>query len=237
MRTADLMSHPAIAIDREAPLARAIELMIERKVSGLPVTEADGRVVGILTEGDLLRRVELGTAGEEPGWLKSFFSTGVVAEAFVKANGRKVGEVMTEGVEWVEEDTPLATAVALMQRRGVKRLPVLRASRLVGVLSRADVVRALGKALAGATEENADDAALGAAVHAALSAKPWSRHMPITVAVPGGGTVELDGCVYDMRVRDAIGVLVENTPGVRQVVNRIVCIEPYSGTVTFAPET
>ncbi len=235
MRTAELMSHPVIAIDRDAPLYQAIALMGQHRVSGLPVTDGDGRVVGMLTEGDLLRRVEIGTAGEDASWLKALFRTGGVAEAFVKSHGRKVGEVMTEGVEWVEEDTPVATVVERIQRLGVKRLPVLRGNRLVGVISRADVVRMLGKALGAPPQVNADDTALGEAVHAALSTKPWSRHMPITIGVPGDGTVELDGCVYDVRVRDAIGVLVENTPGVKQVVNRIVCVEPYSGTVTFAP--
>jgi CBS-domain-containing membrane protein len=237
MRTAELMSHPAIAIDCEAPIERAIELMDERKLSGLPVTDASGAVVGMLTEGDLLRRAEIGTQGAAPGWVAAFFRTGHVAEDFVKTHGHKVSEVMTEGVVWVEEDTPVDTVVELIRKHGVKRLPVLRGNRLVGVISRADIVRALGRAMREETRAtvSADDASLGEAVRTALNEKPWSRHMPITIGVKDG-VVDLDGCVYDVRVRDAIGVLAENTPGVKQVLNRIVCIEPYSGTVTFAPD-
>jgi CBS domain-containing protein len=233
MIAADIMTHPALAIDPDAPLAQAIRLMTTHKLSGLPVVEQDGQLVGMLTEGDLLRRVETGTEGDRPGWLASFLMPGREASRYVRTHGRKISEVMTSGVISAAEATPLAELVTLMQRHHVKRIPVVREGRLVGIVSRADLVRQIGKALS-AELVSADDETILKGILDAMGKEPWIRGDRVSVAVQAG-VVALDGCLFDMRERDAVGVLAETIPGVQRVENRIICIEPYMGMITYDP--
>jgi len=231
MLAADLMSRSVVAISPDAPLAQAIRLMTDHRVSGLPVIDAEGRAVGMLTEGDLLRRVETGTEGETPGWFASFFSPGRQAEQYVQTHGRRVSEVMTPDVVCVGEDTPLSKVAALMQHRRIKRLPVVRGEKVVGIISRADLMRVVGESL-GTSPATADDTAIRQRIVKELSSAPWAPSVSVAVE---NGVVLLDGCVFDMRRRSAIGVLAENVPGVKRVENRLICVEPTSGTLIYAP--
>lgn len=233
MFAADVMTQPALAIDPQAPLAQAIRLMTEHKVSGLPVVEKSGAIVGIVTEGDLMRRVETQTTGDKSGWLASFFLPGRDAEKFMRSHGRRVEEVMATDVVTVTEDTPLDDVVRLMERHRIKRVPVVRERRLVGVVSRADLMRRVGEALS-APAPGSDDATIERAIRAAMKRETWAIGSQISIGVHDG-VVDLDGCLFDLRERDALGVLAENVPGVKRVDNRIVCIEPVSGFVTFDP--
>jgi len=233
MIAADIMTHPVFAIDPETPLAQAIRLMTEHKVSGLPVVGTDGQLVGMLTEGDLLRRVETGTEGDRPGWLTSFLLPGREAEKYVLTHGRRVGELMTSRVVAVAPETPLQEVVALMQRHHVKRVPVVRNGQLLGIVSRADLVRRVGDALS-AAPPTADDEAIRRSILAAMDKQSWAAGKMISIAVKDA-VVELDGCLFDTREREALGVLAENAPGVKRVENRIVCIEPHTGMVTYDP--
>jgi CBS domain-containing protein len=233
MTAAHIMTQPALAIAPDAPLAQAIGLMTEHKVSGLPVVGPDGALVGILSEGDLLRRIETGTAGRPPGWFTRFLQPGFEARNYVQTHGRRVSEVMTSDVISVDADTPLDEVVALMQKHRVKRLPVVRGGHLVGVVSRADLVRLLGQRLSQATAV-VGDGPTRLAIRAAMEAEPWARAHNVTIDVDDG-VAQLDGCMFDIQERDALTVLVENVPGVTRVENRIVCIEPYMGMVTYDP--
>ncbi len=234
MIAADIMSRSIIAISPDAPLAQAVRLMIDHHISGLPVIDTEGRAVGMLTEGDLLRRVESGTEGGAPGWFASFFALGRLAEQYVQTHGRRVSEVMTPNVMSVEEATPLADVVALMRRKRIKRLPVVRGERVMGIVSRADLVRVVGDAL-GAPAVTADDAAIRQTILDGLARQAWGQKKSIGIGVENGAVL-LDGCVFDTRERDAIGVLVENVPGVKRVENRLVCIEPNSGVLIYDPD-
>ncbi len=233
MNAADIMTHPVIALGVDAPLTQAIRLMTAHKVSGLPVVGKEGQVVGILTEGDLLRRVETGTAGEPAGWLTGFLLPGRQASKYVKTHGRRVGDVMSANVISITEDTPLSEVVALMLRHRVKRLPVVRDGRLMGIVSRADVVRRVGEALP-ATAVSVGDRAIQSAIIDQMQKEPWAPGNAVSIVVEDG-VVQLDGYLFDIRAREALGVLAENTPGVVRVVNRIVCIEPSLGIVTYDP--
>ncbi|MEJ1977130.1 MAG: CBS domain-containing protein [Acetobacteraceae bacterium] len=233
MIVADLMTRQVLAIDPETPLVQAIHLMTEHKISGLPVVGQNGQVVGILTEGDLLRRVEIGTEEKAPGWLKSFFLAGREAENYVLRHGRRVGEVMTHDVITVAEDTPLPDVIKLMHRHHVKRIPVVQDGRLCGIISRADLVRRVGDILSAAPASASDDA-IRQAISSAMDRELWAHGTKVSVAVQDG-VVQIDGCLFDIRERQALGVLVENVPGVKRVENRIICIEPYMGTVTYDP--
>jgi CBS domain-containing protein len=233
MIVADIMTHPALAIDAQTPLVQAIRLMTQHKISGLPVVERDGRIVGMLTEGDLLRRVETGTAGEAPVWLVGALMPGREARKYTQTHGRSVGDVMTRDVITVQADMTLSEAVGLMQRRHVKRLPVVQDGKLLGIVSRADLVRQVGEALSD-TPASADDATLLSAVEKAMQKEVWAPSQMISVTVVDG-VVQFDGCLFDSRLREALSVLAANVRGVKAVENRIVCVEPNTGIVTFDP--
>src|SRR5215471_9800370 len=124
MRAADVMTPDPTCISPDASITDAIRLMLERKFSGLPVVDGSGAVVGIVTEGDLLRRTETGTQRRRPRWIEFFIGPGRLAEEYVQASGHKVGEVMTQPVQTISEGTPVDEIVGIMEKHQIKRLPV-----------------------------------------------------------------------------------------------------------------
>ncbi len=234
MKAADVMSPAVIAVRADAPLAQAVRLMIENRVSGLPVLDEAGHSAGILTEGDLLRRAETGTEGKPPGWFGIFFTPGRLAGTYVQTHGRRVADIMTPEVICVEEATPLEDVVELMRRNRIRRLPVTRNGAVVGIVSRADLLRALAREL-DTPASTASDATIRDAILAELARQPWAPRRSVTIAVQDG-VVGIDGVVFDVRERDAFRVLAENVPGVQRVENRLVCVEPETGILMIGPE-
>jgi CBS domain-containing protein len=234
MNAADVMSRTVIGISQDAPLSQAVRLMIDNHISGLPVLDADGHAVGIVTEGDLLQRVETGTAGKGGGWLSAIFTPGRLAGEYVQTHGRRISDVMTLDPITIDEGTPLADVSELMRTRRIKRLPVTRDGKVVGIVSRADLVHALAKDF-DKPAHSAGDAAIRDAILAELASQPWAPRRSFTIAVQDG-VVDLDGVVFDVRERDAIRVAAENVPGVKQVENRLVCVEPNTGMLMVGPE-
>ena len=233
MNAADVMTKAVVAIDPGAPIAQAIRLMAAHRISGLPVLDRDGQLVGMLTEGDLLRRAETGTGGDPAGWFGCMVMPGRTAARYIRTHARHVDEVMTGNVVAVAEDTPLQHVVELMRRHRVRRVPVVRDGRLVGVVSRADIVGKVGEVL-DAEAATVDDATIKRAVYDAMDAEPWSRGCRLAVAVEDG-VVSLDGCLFDANERAAMTVLAETVPGVKRVENRVICVEPLSGITTYDP--
>lgn len=232
MRVADLMSHSVIAIARDAPLSQAVQMMLDNHISGLPVVDPGGQVVGMLTEGDLLRRAETGTQGKT-GWFTALFALGRQADRYIQTHARRVNEIMTPDVVTVGADSSLDDAVSLMERHGIKRLPVVVDDRLVEIISRADFVRELQRKLCAAVQIPTD-AGIIDAIRAELARQPWAHNRFLTITAEKG-VVQIDGCVFDLRERDAIQVVAENTAGVTAVHNRLACVEPNTGIV-FSPE-
>jgi CBS domain-containing protein len=126
MQVADIMTHNVISVQPEATILQAAELMLQHRISGLPVVDSDGHVVGIVTEGDFLRRAETGTQRKRARWVEFIVGPGRLAEEYVRSSSRRVEDVMTRSVHTIGEDTPLSDAVELMERHRIKRLPVLR---------------------------------------------------------------------------------------------------------------
>ena len=143
MRVRDVMTYGAIGVPQTATLAEAIETMLRSRVSALFVFDSDHALVGVLSEGDLLRRAELGTEKKLPRWLEFLLSGGRLAESYTHTHGRKIGEIMTSKVVTVSEDADLSEAVDLMMHRRIKRPPVLRDEAVVGVISRSDLIKGL----------------------------------------------------------------------------------------------
>ncbi len=143
MQVKDVMTRNVIAITANEPVLKAARLMLQNRISGLPVVDAEGKLVGIVTEGDFLRRGEIGTQRQRPKWLEFLVGPGRMADEYVHASGRKVDEVMTPDPYTVTEDDALEAVVELMERHRVKRLPVMRNGQLVGIVSRANLMHAL----------------------------------------------------------------------------------------------
>jgi CBS domain-containing protein len=236
MRADEVMTRNPTTIAPEAAVAEAVRLMLEARVSGLPVVNDAGALVGVITEGDLLSRAELGTEKKRSKWLEFLFGPGRSAEDFVQSHGRRVGEVMTRTPISVAPDARLDEVVGLMIDKRVKRLPVVEGGRLVGVVSRADLLRALSGAFAAApaAEGAVGDEDLVAKIRAALAAESWAPSTSLDIRAVGG-VVELWGSILDERQRDAIRVAVENVAGVKDIVDHMVWVEPFSGTIVGAP--
>jgi len=226
MIVSDVMTREVASVKPEAELKDAVFTMVDRKLSGLPVVDKDGQVVGMITEGDLLRRAEIATQGKEPGWFALFFTPGSAAFDYVRTHARRVEMLMSPNVVSIAPSAEIGEAARLMQEHGVKRLPVIENGRLVGILARADLL----KLLAGALESSvpASDSELLSRISAELKGQGWVPKANVHVSVDDG-VVELSGLVTDMRHRDALSALAESA-GARQVRNKMVCIEPISAT-------
>jgi CBS domain-containing protein len=235
MKAADVMTRDVISIEADASVLQAARLMLAKRISGLPVVDATGRLVGIVTEGDFLRRGELDTQRHRPRWLEFLIGPGRLASEYVKACGRKVHEIMTPDVHTISEDTPLAEVARIMEKQDIKRVPVVRDGALVGIVSRANLLRALASVARKAPPHSADDKAIRERFAADLKAQPWAPAGSID-AIVQDGTVDLWGTILDERQREAIRVLAENIPGVRAVHDHLVWIEPLSGMAVTGPE-
>ena len=233
MRASDLMSTKIAVVREDAPIVDAIALMENRGVSGLPVLDLHGRLVGMLTEGDLLRRVETGTAGRSrAGWLDLLLGSGGSAASYVRSHSRRVADLMTRDVVFVGENTPLEEVVALMERRHVKRVPVERDGEVVGIVSRSDLVRALGAALRSTAMGGSTDASIRVRLLADLQARNWFSTQNVHINVERG-VVRLEGTISDERTRAALRVAAENVPGVVGVEDELVWVDPAAAGLVF----
>jgi CBS domain-containing protein len=229
MQAQDIMARDVLTVMPKTRIDVALDLMLQRKVSGLPVLNEDGKVVGIITEGDMLRRQETGTSNRHRSRLLSFLiGPGKEAEEFVHANSREVADLMTADVVSVTESTPLDEVVTVMEKQRIRRVPVVRGNKLVGIISRADLLRALLLKLQGEREVAATDATIEKTLLASLAGLSWSAASNVGVTVKDG-IVTLNGFVYDERARSALRVAAENTDGVKGVVDQLVWIDLTTG--------
>jgi CBS-domain-containing membrane protein len=235
MIVADVMTRNCITIAPDATVEEAVNLMLSRHISGLFVVDKTGDLAGVITEGDLLRRDELGTERNRPWWLRLLASPARQAADFTQANGRHVRDVMTEDVLTVAQDAPLEEVVATMEKHRIKRLPVTADGKVVGVVSRADLLRALIGRVRNTEPLATDDRTIRTAILDVLEAQSWAPMTTLNVTV-AEGVVELWGTITNDEERRAIGVVAENTPGVKAVNDHLVYIEPYTGTVIDAPD-
>jgi CBS domain-containing protein len=231
MIVADLMTRKLVTVLPETVLADAARIMLAQHLSGLPVLDAAGRLVGVITEGDLLRRAEISTADDHPSWLKTFLMPGRLAADYVKSHGRAVGEVMTPDPLWVTPQTQLDVAAALMRKRHIKRLPVVEAGRPVGVISRSDLLGALALKLLCRGAEKPSDDAIRADIQMSLSRESWAPKSGIRVTV-NNAVVDLEGIIMSDAERQAVNVIAENAAGVTSVTDHLVFVDPGSG-MTF----
>jgi CBS domain-containing protein len=235
MNASDVMTERVISVGPDASIVEAIRLMLQDDISGLPVIDASRKLVGVVTEGDFLRRAETGTARRRPRWLEFFVGPGKLAEEYARAHARKVSEVMTPDPVTIAEDTPLSEAVDLMERHHIKRLPVMRGPLVVGILTRASLLRALASVAAEVKPATPTDSSTREQILSVLKKEPWAPTQSIDVTVRNG-IADLWGSILDERERKALIVAVENVPGVREVRDHLAWIEPASGMVVYSPD-
>lgn len=233
MQVRDVMTRSVITVEPEESVLLAARLMLQHRISGLPVVNGKGTLVGIVTEGDFLRRGELGTTRQRPKWLEFIVGPGRLADEYVHSSGRKVAEIMTPDPYTIAEDASLESVVEAMERRRIKRLPVVRDGRLVGIVSRANLMHALASLARAAPPSASDDITIRERSLAALAEHNWALGVNVVVK---NGIVELGGTITDERERRACIVAVENVPGVTAVHDHLVWIEPISGMEFLSAE-
>jgi CBS domain-containing protein len=234
MRAHQIMTKSVISVTPDATILEAANVMLRWHVSGLPVIDAAGRLVGIVSEGDFLRRSEIGTQRKRGRWLKFLLGAGKAATDFVHENGRKITEVMTRDPLTITEDTPLEAIVALMEKNSVKRLPVTRGDRVVGIVSRANLLQAVASLAREIPDPTADDDHIRNRIIDALGRNDWCPQ-GLSVIVRDG-IVHLNGIITDERSRQAAIVGAENVAGVKKVHDHLCWIDPMSGLYVIAPE-
>lgn len=220
MKAADVMTVGAATVRPDTPVSEAAQLMVQYRISGLPVVDETGKLVGIVTERDFLRRAEMGTQRRRPRWSALLFGPGALADDYVRAHARKIEDAMTRTVETVDAETPLVEVVDLMEKRDFKRVPVLRDGKLIGIISRADLLRTLARTAEAAPPYAVDDRVIRDRIVEEIDKQDWTPNNAINVSVRNG-EVTLTGTVLDETVRVGIGVVAEGVPGVQKVRNQI----------------
>lgn len=234
MRAHQIMSRPVITVSPEATIVEAANTMLKHHVSGLPVADAAGMLVGIVSEGDFLRRSETGTQRRRGRWLSFLFGQGSSAGDFVSERGRKVAEVMTPNPFTVTEDTPLADVVDLMESKNVKRLPVVRDGKLVGIVTRANILQAVASLARHVPDPTADDDNIRNRIIRAMEKQEWCP-FGLNVIVRDG-IVHLSGILTSGEGRQAAIVAAENVEGVVKVHDHLRWMDPMSGITIESPE-
>lgn len=231
MKAEEVMTSPVTTIDVGAPLIDALRLMTDLAVSGLPVVDASGKLVGMLTEGDLLRRTEIGSSINRPRWLEYLLGSARQAREYITANSRDVKDLMSDHPITVGPDAELDEVASLMLSGQVKRLPVVRDGAVIGIISRSDLLRVLVDRLE--TDQNAaplSDPEIQERLNAELQKAPWVRTGTARASVKDG-VVELSGAVFHDRERHALAVAARRIPGVKAVHDRLSLVQPITGRI------
>jgi CBS domain-containing protein len=199
----------------ETTVEEASRLMINLRISGIPVLDRSGQLVGIITEGDLLRRAETGTARRRSRWSEWFSPNSRLAEQYVKSHARRVEDIMTREVVSVEELASLAEIAELMETKRIKRVPVVHNGKIVGIVSRADLLQVLASGGATTAEEDSDHL-IHERLLAELHQQEWAKSAQSNVVV-SDGVVHFWGTVGSEEERRALKVAAENISGVRGI--------------------
>ena len=235
MRAHQIMTRKVITAKADTTILDAANLMLQQHISGLPVVDETGRLIGIVSEGDFIRRSEIGTQTPRIRWLDFIMGAGRSALEFVREHGRKVGEIMTQdSLYTATEDMPLEELVRLMGRQNVKRVPVVRGNTLVGIVTRSDLLRAVASLARDVPDPTADDDHIRNRVIAAIEKNEWKpAQLGVTVR---DAIVHLSGIITDERFRKATVVAAENVSGVKLVHDHLYFFDAMSGLSFRSPE-
>lgn len=227
MRAHQIMTRPVLTVEADTPITEAANTMLKNHISGLPVVNTADKLIGVISESDFIRRAEIGTQRKRGRWLQFLVGPGKSAAEFVHEQGRKVGEVMTRDPYTITEDTPVADIVQLMETKNIKRLPVLRGDRIVGIVTRSNLLQAVAGLARDVPDPTADDDHIRNRIIDAIEKADW-RPLGLGVTVRDG-VVHLHGIITDDRSRQAAIVAAENVSGVKKIHDHLCWVEPMSG--------
>jgi len=234
MRAHQIMTRSVISVSPDTSIVEAANIMLKRHVSGLTVVDETGKLVGVVSEGDFIRRSEIGTGRKRGRWLRFIMGPGSSASDFVQEHGRKVAEVMTASPVTITEDTALAEIVDLMERNNVKRLPVVRGDLLVGIVSRANLLQAVAGLARDVPDPTADDDHIRSRIINTMERNDWCP-FGLNVIVRDG-IVHLSGVITEESARQAAVVAAENVVGVKKVHDHLCWVDTMSGIYLNSPE-
>jgi CBS domain-containing protein len=221
MNVGDVMVRNLITVTSDTGVDVAVRLLAKHDISALPVVDNNGSLVGILSEADLMHRVEIGTEKHRPWWLESITAPTTLAMDFTKSHGKKVGELMTTHVVAVTEDASLAEIASLFERHGIKRVPVVQDGHLVGIVSRSNLIQALASRLGSSGELQDSDRRIKLDLLDRMKEHDWTDFGDRNVIV-SHGVVHLWGLVGSQEERAALIALAEETPGVTSVADEMI---------------
>jgi len=223
------MVSPVVTLYPSLSVRDAAKTFLERHISGAPVVDDDGTMVGIVSEADLLHRVEAGTERKRSSWLRLLTADEVLAAEYVKARARTVADVMTRNVISVMTDTPLKDIADVLERNSIKRVPVLASGRLVGIISRSNLIQVLATTRE-VIQQPLSDSAIRTSLLSHLKGEPWSDTWQLNVTV-NDGVVDIWGICRSDTERDAVRIAATNIPGVRAVNNHLCMERPFALTL------
>jgi CBS domain-containing protein len=215
MKARDVMVSPVITAKPYSSIQEVAKIFLERRISAVPVVDDQGKVVGIVSEGDLLHRTEAGTERRRPWWLVALAGPETLADEYIKAHARKVSDVMTQNVISSSPETPIHEIATLLEKNAIKRVPIVRDGQLVGLISRANLIQAVASARKG-LEIPASDTAIRDRLMSHLKAQRWA-HTGLLNVIVNDGVVDLWGFANSTTEKKAVRVAAESTPGVRAV--------------------
>lgn len=224
-----VMTWPVVTVPADATIWSAADVLLGARISAAPVVDADGRMIGIVSEADLMNRPELGTV---PGrsWLQRLLADeAVLARDYMRSHSHRVTDVMTRDVVTAGERTNLEEIAALMQRHGIKRVPIVRDGKVLGIVSRANLLQGLLAREPRAANGTVPDDELRESLWQELGKHSWGSG--VSSIVVENGVVHLWGYTYSEPAKESVRVAIENVPGVKQVVNKIV-VAPVDALLT-----
>ena len=227
MQAKDIMTRNVVTASTDTTVGEIAKLLVGRGISGVPIVDADDHVLGIVSEGDLMRRAEIETERKPSWWLRMFADGQVSADAFVKSHGTRAEDIMTRNVAIVGEDASLGEIAELLEEKHVKRVPVVHDGKLVGIISRANLLQALiARQEEMATPPTADDRSIRAQVLQVANENGWVTHGSLNPLVKDGN-VELWGWVESQAERKALLMAVQEIAGVQGVKDRLGSVPPW----------
>jgi CBS domain-containing protein len=220
MHARDVMVAPVITVKPSTTVKEAAELFLEQRISAAPVIDSQEKLVGLVSEGDLLHRMEAGTERHRSWWLEGFIGNDTLAAEYIKAHGRKVSDVMTRKVITASPQTPLHEVATLMEKNAIKRVPILENGQLVGIVSRANLIQAVATARK-LLDIPPSDTTIREKILSHLRKQPWAHTAMLNVTV-NAGVVDLWGIAESAAERKAIKVAAESTLGVCAVNDNLI---------------
>jgi CBS domain-containing protein len=215
MKARDVMTSPVITVRSTASVKEVAQLFLERRISAVPVVDDQDKIIGIVSEGDLVHRSEISTERRRPWWLALMAGDEALVEEYIRAHANQVNNIMTRNVITAAPETPLHEIAEMLEKNRIKRLPIVRDQQVIGIVSRANLVQAIATS-GSKLDVPLSDATIRESLLTHLSAQSWAHVRPLNVTV-NCGVVDLWGYVESDTERKAIRVAAESMPGVRGV--------------------